>query len=391
MMANGRPLRLILAAVVVTLLVPVVSVDESNAYPQDPNNCNDNNISYSLWNSGKTYSVPWYTWQVARMNETFGELSQHKGQNGQRLLTLTNKGLNQSAEVKVYLLDTPSSTYGSSNCAPLAQATMWVNDNWAWDQKFLWKTGAHEMLHLGGAEHGGRYDSWYGLSPQWQTPTRTSTCTNQSLNYNSASASFDDIAYLNWLHGSPGNRQLMADSGFETGIDPAWIFYNGLSHFFHGPGSYEGSRHVRINPTMNSHVTSASHFVQQNVTLLNGDDNEQYRGTVRMREHIGSYVSSGVVEAWYRTVTFDGNNNCPYADGLGSTNPNDQTPTLGTWVRARMTSPEPLTTSYRFVDTSWFNPPGAHAYHLAVRARGQSKSGSTWGWLYLDNLTMEGT
>lgn len=363
----------------------------AQAYAQDPNNCNDSSMTYSLWDYGIEYSTAWDAWEASRMCETFGELGKHKAQDGTFLLSLTNKGKHKSADVKVHLLDTPSSTYGSSSCSPLAQARMWVNENWAWDNKFLWKTGAHEMFHLGGAEHGGRYDSWYGLSAQWQTPTRMSTCTEPSLNYNSAALAFDDIAYLNWLHGNPSNRQMMADSGFETGTDPAWIFYNGLNHFFYGPGSQDGVRHVRINPTMNSHVTQQSHFIQQNVRLLNGDDDEQYRGTVWMREHSSPYVSTGVVEAWYRTINFDGNNSCQYEDGLGSTDPNDPTPSAGVWTRARLTAPEPLTTTYSFVDTTWFNPPSAHAYDFAVRARGQSVSGTTWGWLYVDNLTMEGT
>lgn len=184
---------------------------------------------------------------------------------------------------------------------------------------------------------------------------------------------------------------MMADSGFETGLNTAWILYNGLRHHFWGAGSFEGWRHLRIKPTMNSHVTSASQFVQQNVNLLNGDDNQSYRGTVRIKEHDSSYASTGIVEAWYRTVTFSGNNNCGYADGLGSTDPNDSSPAFGPWVRARMTSPKPLTTNYRLINTTWFNPPSAHSYSFAVRARGQSVRDGVWGWLYLDNLTMEGT
>lgn len=174
----------------------------AGAYPQDPNNCNDRTITWhfdSAWNAHPN-ARGW-------AREAIGLWNQPRDYNGNQLMVVSES---TSSGVSVQLRHTDPDVYGSSEC--VAGASFWINSQHITSKTFVRKVSRHEMGHLLGMEHTGRYDSTNGDNP----PTM-STCVDRSKFLDQNILSQDDAAYANWLHGSLANRQLHANIGFEQG------------------------------------------------------------------------------------------------------------------------------------------------------------------------------
>lgn len=352
-------------------------------FGQAVNNCNDRTITYSIHNSG------WSAWHEVAVEESLNSIGTWRGQDGQPLVVWTRQPNNSAADVWINRADLSGNTTGSSTCSWPLQPRAILDVSLFDHRRKIYKTVAHEMMHLSGATHGGRNDSWYNYTPASLNPTRMSTCVSAGDTYDSPIGTFDDFGLLNYLHGNGAGRQLMADSGMETYWDDVWIFHHSLQRSFSTSGSYQGSRHVRVRPTSNQFNSGNSDFMTQHIRILNGNDNETYYGSARVREMSSSYSTTTSVDLYYRAIDYtSAANSCSYPNGL-SNSPNGAA-SIGPWVVAA--SSTALTGSgWTERRTGLSNPPTADAYDFTVRMRGLSKSGSSYGWIGVDNLTVVGT
>lgn len=344
----------------------------AQAYPQDPNNCNDSTITWNFDGSWNNYATA-RGWARAAINLW----NQPLDYAGARLQTVSE--VVTGGSVVVQLKDAPSNSYGSSECT--FGASMYINRDYVGSQSFVYKLSRHEMGHLIGMEHTGSKDSWNGDNP----PTM-STCIDRSL-FNTANIlSQDDQAYSNWLHGVLANRQLHANIGFEQGFG-LWGRSGGTVEW-QSSGGATGPGRIR-------HLTSSStSYVYQTINLATGDDSGQpYRSVINYK--VASAGHSGIIEGelFRQNITYGGGDNgCEYADGLQNLN----SPSYSTsgFVNVATTGPIGLAgkTSWTSGASVWEYPPMANGYRMQLRVYSHAKdSAGASQWVYLDNLRGEGT
>lgn len=360
-------------------------------HSESTNNCNDRSLSYSFYDNGaKSWKADDYH-ADAIADVALENLEHPKAQDGSQLVTL-QRHPNGAPGVDVILTrewlpigeewQDNQIVHGNSSCSWwTGYAHIKINSLYATSGKFLWQVVTHEMLHLLGANHGGRYDSFYPAAENDPRGTRTTTCRDRSTFPTIAQHFTDDVAYLAWLHDPAPYRQLMADSGFENGYaDVWWKIGSGDWYSFNWSGAASGDRAALYKPP----VYSADNSIQGRVRLQTGTGNEQYRARLRARS-VDGYSRPVRVKLFHRYQNYDGNNGCKYADGLENTDPNDL-PSPGAWI-TRQDVAQNVGGSWTTVGSSgWWNPPSnsdAQDFSIWVEA-------SAYG-VYLDNVTIEGT
>lgn len=363
----------LLARLGVPLAVVVASLSAAapaQAYPQEPNNCNDGSITYSFNSSWNNYSTAkgWARSAIGLWNRPLDY-------DGTKLETVTEAS---SGGVDVQLKDAASNDYGSSECT--FGASLWINKDYVGSQTFVWQVSRHEMGHLLGAHHTGSQDSRNGDNP----PTMA-TCIDRSTFNSSNLLSQDDQAYMNWLHGSLGNRQLHANIGYEQGFG-LWGSSGGTVEW-QSTGGATGPGRIR-------HKTPGfGTYVYQTINLAVGDDggNQSYRTVInyKVASGIGGTIEG---EMFRQNISYPGDNSCSYSDGLQ--NLNSPSYSSSGYVDVATTGPIGLSgkTSWTLGSSVWEYPPAADGYRLQMRVYSHAKdSAGTSQWVYLDNVRGEGT
>ena len=356
------------------------------------NGCNDRTMSYSF--GVKYFPNTTLSWDNPndpidyddRAHESIQKHTFPRAQDGSPFLTLTKVGPTSSADVKIYREDLGGTNAGHAECN-WPQAIITIDDGQT-SNKELWKTGAHEMLHLAGAEHGGRYDE-IQLNDNPTGGTRMMTCVSSSLYPNYPEGDRDSIAYLNYLHGNPGYRQLVADSGFENGWDVWLKFGSGAFWTSNSSNPYDGFRRANYAP-----LATGTESLQGRVRMLTGTGGtEKYRLSARVAPPSSTTPTDVTVKLFTRTANFSGNNTCSYPDGLSSTDPN-VTPSLGLWSVVRTTSLYNISSGWKHVSSTWYDPPtSAHAHDFSIWLEGYADAPGTSapGTILIDDMTVEGT
>jgi len=200
-MQSTRILYKTLVAITTSAFLVACGGNAASAYPDDVNNCNDSTLAWhfdgsSAWNSSNKNSV----------RAAFNPIDNALDYDGTKLISITES----SSGIKVGMKSMGQYSYGVSECTSGASVT--INSDFASSNAFLYKTARHEMLHLAGATHGGRYDSADG-----RAAATMSTCLSPTTYPGTNALEQDAAAYENFLHSSLSNRQLHANIGFEQG------------------------------------------------------------------------------------------------------------------------------------------------------------------------------
>lgn len=343
----------------------------AQAYPQDPNNCNDSTITWNFDGSWNNYPT-----QKSWARSALGLWNRPLDYAGARLQTVSE--VTSGGSVVVQLKDAPTNSYGSSECT--FGASMWINRVHVGAASFVYQMSRHEMGHLLGMEHSGANDSWNG-----DNPPSMATCIDKSRFHATNLLSQDDQAYANWLHGVLANRQLHSNIGFEQGFG-LWGRSAGTVEW-QSSGGATGPGRIR-------HLTSSSTgYVYQTINIATGDDSGQpYRSVINYK--VASAGHSGIIEGelFRQNITYPGDNTCAYADGLQDLN----SPSYSTsgFVNVATTGPIGLAgkTAWTSGASVWEYPPSANGYRMQLRVYSHAKdSTGASQWVYLDNLRGEGT
>jgi hypothetical protein len=356
-------------AILASLAIVVGFADPAGAYAKEVNGCDDGSLHWSFSNQYVNWTATKKDWARAGINR----LNDALDYDGTKLITVPEDG-----GVDVQLKDEPVNNYGNSEC--FLGDSIWVNSNYSTGQ-FYWQWARHEMFHLGGAEHGGRYDSFDG-----NDPTTMATCLSYTLWPTSNIFEQDGHAYENWIWSTVADRQLHANFGYEQGLRFWGKSAGSGSTNEYGTGGATGPGYIGWNST------SLNDYIYQTVRILNGDDTAEYRVKVNGESPAAVYTTRIRGRLYRRTADFPGDpsnpNGCDYADGI--VNPNGS-PTLGGWILMSDTSLTVVGTSWTAASGPWTSLSGFEAYDFQVRFYGLAEHNSTGGFgeVHLDNVRGE--
>jgi hypothetical protein len=256
----------------------------------------------------------------------------------------------------------------------------------------LWQVAAHEMMHLIGAEHGGRRDR-FTPGTENNNDTRTMTCVSTQEFPNYAAHETDTVSYLHYLWDPAQNRQLMADNGFENAFtEPWWVIGSGVFSTGASSNPVGGSRRGYFMTPSNS----SSQSLQGRVRMLSGNQTEQYRIKSYAAPEASTTVTNVRVKMIHRTVNYPArvNTTCnEFFDGLNPYNVNDPPVAGNLWVDVRIVDGNNLVSGWTPITSTWYLPPQSHAHDLSIWLQGYADRPNTaaHGNILIDNLTLEGT
>jgi hypothetical protein len=337
-----------------------------------------------------------YTWTGSNgtqydnvANDSVQLLAVPRAQDGSQLVTLTRNANNSSGEVKFRRTNLPTGVLGRSECN-WPNATIQI-DNDMTSNAQLWQIAAHEMLHLMGAEHGGRRDAFYPAAEN-HADNRMMTCVATSAYPNYAAHETDTVAYLSYLWDPTANRQLMADNGFENGFSATWwVIGTGAFTTGNSTNPVGGYRRGYFAPPSNS----SSQSVQWRVRMVSGNQTEQYRINSYVAPEASTTVTNVTVKMIHRTGFYPARTvtTCDeYFDGL---NPYDinSPPSSGLWTDVRVVPKSNLVSGWTSVTSTWYVPPTSHSHDLSLWLQGYADRPNTTaaGNILVDNMTIEGT
>jgi len=232
------------------------------------------------------------------------------------------------------------------------------------------------MLHLAGADHGGKDDSMNG-----DNPATMATCIDASTFKSNNFIEQDASAYLNWLHSSLANHQLNANVGFEQGTS-FWGMVDG-SVTAASSGGATGPGWADFLPT----GTVADSYMFQTVRLWTGNDS-----SVSVRAVINAASPATVVTthvnaaiAWKDLKQSSSGNGCDYRPGV--VNPNDETVSTSAYRILEESGSTDVRLSWQSVASPWYAFSSVHEGHqLQVRAYANSTGNNV---VKLDNVRGE--
>ena len=353
-------------SLVLIVLSGVGQASRADAFINDGWHCSDSTIEWHFDNSPYTWPSDKKSW----VREAINSIEIALDSDGSKLVNIvetTNSG------IPVRLNDTAREIrYGEANCLPTA-TYIWITRH-ASTRTFHMKVARHEMMHLIGAQHAGRGDSYDGA----EDPTTMSTCVDApDFNPNNVLDRDAQVA-LNWHHSSLPDRQATANIGFEQGIY-AWGAANGtVSSVLSGGAT--GPKHAAFSAA----GTSSDSYVRQTVRMWTGDD-----GYVDVRASLVARtlanVETNVRAAIYSMEMKDGTSGCgDYQRGLRD--PNDRT--FGTTVFAlrAQSSLTSIGSQWQQAATPWVDLPFRDGWQLQVRAYGNAADDST---VRFDNVRID--
>lgn len=350
------------------LLISTLGPSRAEALVNDGSGCNDSTITWHFDNNPYPWTSEKRTWVRAAINSIETALDY----DGSKLVDIVETA---DSGIAVRLDDAAlSSGYGLAVC-PLAGAYMWLSRH-ATTATFQYKVARHEMMHLIGADHSGRGDSFDGA----EDPSTMSTCVTASQ-FNPANVLDRDAETdLNFHHSSLSYSQLTANIGFEDGTS-AWGGTNG-GLIANSSGGAVGPKHVAFA----AEGTSSNSYIRQTVRVWTGDDNDvKIRAVVSARTNAS--VETNARAAVYRIGMFEGDssNGCPYERGLRD--PNDRSLWGSTWVKVTETPLTGVGASWGSLTTPWTRLPyPADGWQLQFRAYGNAADAS---YVRFDNARID--
>lgn len=359
------------------MVMSTAFVGSSHSYPQHPNNCNDDNIT---WQFAADTTDGWDATTRGYARDAINAIDDALDYDGTKLITVTETAPN--AEVVVIREDRGDNIYASASCA---SGTIRINSNDdAFDSaSFIYQVIRHEMFHLAGAEHAGQFDSLDG-----RVPTTMATCLDEEGFLSTNLLTRDDHQYENWLHSSLAERQLHANVGYEQGVS-FWQKSVSSAGFVAIPsGGATGPGYVEWDER------DISEYLFQTTKVIVGDDDEQYRVRINAKSRAPEFstVIGGALYA--RTADLpnhpDNPADCPWPDGIVNANG----PTFGgTFIKIAEIPLQLAGTSWTAVTSSWANPATFEAYEFQVRFSGNSQNVPTgeYAEVHVDNVRGEGT
>ncbi|MDM7831905.1 hypothetical protein [Cellulomonas edaphi] len=250
--------------------------------------CDDNTITWGFSNDYEDWTASEKTAFPAAMASLEGA----RDFDGTQPLALTEVADPGVSDVKVRLVELGGSTIGRASCSLSPYLHIDIGDRSA---KVIWQTGRHEMMHLTGAYHGGRNDSKNG-----DNPATMSSCVSRADFRTDSLLDQDANAYLQYLHSSPGFRQLHANYGFEQGVRYWGSTFGTISYqnayVAHGEGG------ARFDPTS----TADNSYIYQTIRIWTGTAGDgQYRARMNARGPSGGLVTHAQA-GLYRRALFTG-------------------------------------------------------------------------------------
>lgn len=348
---------------IVTLVIAAglgIPADSSSAYPNVVNNCNDDTITWHFADgggAGETWSETKKAWARDAINTIDDELDH----DGTRLVTLTESS-SSGVAVKLREPENPRE-YGSSECD--LGASMWINATHSGTRSFTYKVTRHEMLHLAGAEHGGRDDSGYS-----DNPATMCTCINKSEFRAENTLDQDAAAYMAWNWSAFQDRQLNANIGFERGL-LYWFTDNGsVSKMSTGGATGPGQA------VFYAAGSSSDSFIYQKVRDWTGSDAAvSVSASITAKSPLPGLVTR-VEAAIYWKELFQGAtaNGCPYRSGI--VNPNDETVSTDEWRKLAGSGLTTVGTDWTVVNSTTYSMSAVHdGHYFQVRAYGNTAGG----------------
>ena len=399
-MSNSRRFRRHLgrAAMLATAGMPTVSglvIDQPSAayaYAQEVNGCNDSTIDYSF-GAFNSWALDWnspFADSGARRTDvenSFNQLRGHKGWSSSAdIVELTRRSDQNISWTWIELNPTPPpGIYGHAECT-WPNASIWIST--VLPQAGRYQVAQHEMLHLLGAEHGGRYDSvGDGLQP-----SRMTTKVDKATYRSSIDVDLDSVALLNWLFEPTAQRQLHANMGFEE--NTRFWQQNGTSFKWHNSGGHNSLSYMgSVSNTLNNQIW-------QRIRIITGDDDQQYRAAVSARSLNSSWKTYAQARLTAQSVTFPvlANPYSPddYVDGMHTRDLNREYSATGAQkgllVTISDTGPTVVGTTWTPLVGDWYNPATYNGFEMTIY--GMTSATDSNGAAVeagLDNLMGEGT
>jgi hypothetical protein len=337
------------------------------AYPQVTNNCSDDSLTWAF-----SQDPQWTTDKKNWVRAGIQTIDDALDYDGTRLVTQSEGG----GGVLVKIAELGGTTNGTSECQ--GDPTITIDDDGT-TKEFHWRWARHEILHLAGADHGGRYDSFDGV-----TISSVSTCVTPLPATNQLEQ--DASGYENYLWSSIGQRPLHANVGYEQGLK-FWGKSGGGTTQEYSSGGATGPGYIGWVST------STSAYIFQSIRAHNGTlVLREFRSKVNARSPAATYTTRVSGKLFRRTVDFSGSvpQNCVYPLGIDY-DPNQQSPSLGGWILMSDTPFTLVGTSWTAVTGPWTDPPTQDAYDFQIRFFGTAVHNSTgaYGQVQLDNVRGE--
>jgi hypothetical protein len=307
------------------------------------------------------------------VRNSFKTIEHELNHNGSKFVTTTET---PTGNLTVNIISMGPNSYGFATCAGSRRID--INADFS-ASSFYFKVARHEMLHLSGQNHAGRYDN----NSHGNHPATMSTCIDASQFGSANVLGQDEAAHLNWNRNTLQFRQLHANVGFER-TTTYWAATNGTLTPI-GQGGATGPRYLLFNAT----GTEFSSYIHQSSRVwVGGSYGADYRAAMSVKRNSLSASGQASVRLYRATLT-DGwpPNGCsyPHVD-----NPNAQGLAIGGFVLVAQTPTQAVGTSWATRTSPWVLPPYADGYQFQIRAYGKafSQDGSTSS-IHFDNVRGE--
>lgn len=347
-------------------------IDRAEAYSPGTFACNSATHNWKFGNvpPGSEQKQGW-------VRNSFKTIEHELNHNGSKFVTTTET---PSGNLTVNIIPLPDGLLGFATCVGSPRIDIHADFS---ASTFYFAIARHEMLHLSGQNHAGRYDN----NSHGNHPATMSTCLHNSLLVAPNVLGQDEAAHLNWNRNTLQFRQLHANVGFER-TTTYWAAVNGsISPIAQGGAT--GPRYVSFTAT----GTQFNSYIHQSSRVwVGGSYGPDYRAAMSVKRNSNSASGQASVRLYRATLT-DGPTACTY---LGFppyphvNNPNTQGLSIGGFMLVAETPTQAVGTSWVTRTSPWVLPPYADGYQFQIRAYGKAFNGDgSTSSIHFDNVRGE--